>query len=112
MGEDIQFYAARPYLGVIPLAIFVEDGLQEVGIGHVVTELLAIGGGTIPQGLRGLLDGLLVANVEPQVHVDVLLQESAGRLPCPNGLDDAAGDGHLVSLAGADVQFLCRGSAN
>ena len=50
---------------LFPLAIFIIDGVQEVGIGHVITHLLPVGGSTISQGLGGLLDGLLVANVEP-----------------------------------------------
>ena len=91
---------------MISLGLGVKDSLQEVGIGHVVAELPPVGGGPVPQGLRRLLDGLLVPDVEPQAGVDVLLQESAGGPPGPDGLDDAAGDGHLVPLVGADVQFL------
>ena len=104
MQNNLSFQSS--YLGMISLGLSVKDSLQEVGVGHVVAELPAVGGGPVPQGLRRLLDGLLVPDVEPQAGVDVLLQESAGGPPGPDGLDDAAGDGHLVPLVGADVQFL------
>jgi len=53
------------HLGMTSFAPFIKDGLQEVGIGHIITELPPIGGGPVPQGLGRLLDGLLVPNVEP-----------------------------------------------
>jgi len=104
MQNNLSFQSS--YLGMISLGLGVKDSLQEVGIGHVVAELPPVGGSPVPQGLRRLLDGLLVPDVEPQAGVGVLLQESAGGAPGPDGLDDAAGDGHLVPLVGADVQLL------
>ena len=60
----------------------------------------------LPQGLAGLLPGLLVADVVPKPGLLVHLEESAGRTLGSPLLDDLEGNDGLVEALGIDVLDL------
>ena len=64
--------------------------------------------GTLPEGLRRLLRGLLVADIIPFIGIILLLKEPPpGRLR-PNGMNDGLGHQHFLLLGERDVQAFVR----